>query len=131
VKETRKLPRRHTPFYLKVFRKDTHEFTGSLVDLTVKGMKLFSWEPLETDTVFQCEVILPDDSCGRKQIELDARCVWCQEYAEPDIKYYEIGFELIDVSEENLAIIQDTLQKFFFRSDEIGGVGVQLDTVVD
>ncbi len=129
--ETRKEQRRHTPFYLKVFEKGTHQFTGSLADLTVGGMKLFSWQPMDTGTTFECELILPDESCGRKQIELSARCMWRKRHVKPDMDFYEVGFELLDVSPENRQTIENALQKFFFKSEQVSPVGEKLNTVAE
>jgi hypothetical protein len=129
--ETRKHTRRHTPFYLKVFEKGTNNFTGSLADLTVSGMKIFAWQSMSTGVVFQCELTLPDDARGRTQIDLEARCMWCKKYDKSDLDYFEIGFEFVSVSDENHATVETAMEKFFFKGEGVGPVGEKVDTVVE
>lgn len=110
MKDRRMLKRRHLVFYMRVFDRNTNELLGYLVDITPEGIMLMSEEPIETDTVFQLRMIFPVEVSGRKQLDFEAESVWC----EKDV-FYDTGFQLLDVSQEQIEIIKYLIGRFGFR----------------
>ena len=111
--EKRRLKRRHLIYYLRVFDRNDDQLIGHLTDITVEGMMLISEEPIKTNTVFQARMVLPTGIEGHKPVNFDIGSVWCHRDVNPN--FYATGFQLIDISPEDVETINSLIDEFGFR----------------
>ena len=112
--EKRRLKRKQLIYYLSVFDTDNNERIGQLVNITTEGIMLTSEDPVKLNTVFQLRMVLPETIKGQEQIIFEAKSMWCRRGINPD--FYDIGFQLVDVSPENAKIIESLIFDFSFQS---------------
>lgn len=112
--EKRRLKRRHLIYYLNVFDRNTEQCVGQLVNITTKGLMLTSEEPIEKDNIFEMKMMLPEEIKGRDRITFDARSLWYRKSAKPE--FYDIGFELLNISQADTRIIQNLIHDFSFQN---------------
>jgi len=111
--EKRKYQRRHLIYYLRLFDRDTVNLIGHLVDLTAEGVMVISEAPIEIGKTFHMRMILPKEIIGKEQITFDAVSKWCAKDVNPS--FYDTGFQLLDISEENIQIITQLIEDFGFN----------------
>ncbi len=102
--ERRKLKRQHIMFYSRVFNRATGEFIGYLGNLTPSGAMIISEKALPVQEAYQLRIDLPEDMYKKPFLNLHARSVWCQRDVDPN--FFNIGFEVKDVSPEDEMIIE-------------------------
>lgn len=110
--EKRSLKRRHLFFYLRIFNRKDGNLIGYLGDITPEGIMLISEKPLETNRFFKLRMDLPGTSTA-KRLEFEAKSIWCQPDVNPD--FYDIGFQLLDMSKRDAATIGDLISDYGFR----------------
>jgi hypothetical protein len=110
MKERRQLKRQHIMFYSRVFDRQTGVFVGYLGNLTAKGAMVISEEPLDTNQNFLLRIDLPEDIYQKQLLNLTARSVWCQRDIDPN--FYNVGFELSGVSQEDIRIIDQIVKDY-------------------
>ena len=111
--ERRRLRRRHLIYYLRVFDRNNDALIGHLIDITSEGAMLISEDPIETNTIFQSRMVLPEEKQGSREITFDARSVWCKKDINPD--YYATGFQLLNAAPQDVEVIEWLIEKFGFR----------------
>ena len=111
--ERRKLKRRHLIYYLRVFERNNDQLIGHVVDITSEGAMLISEEPIETDTVFQCRMVLPEGMEGSREITFDAKSVWSKKDINPN--YYATGFQMLKAAPKDLDTVERLIVDFGFR----------------
>ena len=114
--DKRKLPRKRTTVYFGIYERDTDRFFGCLVDITKEGVMVISETPIEVDTNFHFRMDIPDEIKGASKVEFDAKCAWC-ELGEKS-NFYDAGFEIIDITADNLEILEFLLEDSIFRFAE-------------
>ncbi len=115
MEERRKFKRRYLAFYSRVFDVRSHHLLGHIVDITPQGLMLLSEIPLPLDAVFRLEIELPDDFNLKRTILFDATTRWCQPDVDPN--FYNTGFQLSNISTEDIGIIQNIVDTFGFRDN--------------
>ncbi|MHC1782711.1 MAG: PilZ domain-containing protein [Anaerolineaceae bacterium] len=111
--EKRKYQRRHLIYYLRVFDRDTVNLIGHLVDITAEGVMVISENPIEVGKTFHMRMILPKEFFGKEQINFEAVSRWADKDINPS--FYDTGFQLQDISEENIQIITQLIEDFGFN----------------
>nr|MBN2277666.1 PilZ domain-containing protein [candidate division Zixibacteria bacterium] len=110
--EKRRLERRNTLYYLKVFDRNTRRLTGRLTDITTEGMKLVSDKPIEANRSYKLRIVLPEPIRGKNQIVLDAVSVWSK--PDPNPAYYGSGFRFTDILPESRNTIENSFDSYLF-----------------
>lgn len=113
MQEKRKLQRRHLIYYLRVFDRNTVNLIGHLVDITPEGVMVISENPIETGITFQMRMILPKEIFKKEQITFEAISKWSDKDVNPS--FYDTGFQLLDISDENRSIIAQLIDDFGFN----------------
>jgi hypothetical protein len=108
VEEKRNLERKSPFYFLRVYDSCTRRMGGRIVNLSTEGMTLVCEEPIKEDTICKFRMILPETITDRRQMTLDARCIWCQE--EDDALNFRSGFMFMDLSSKNLDTIKQLCQ---------------------
>lgn len=114
--ERRKIKRRYLMYYSRVFDAHTQVLLGHLVDITPQGAMLISEKPIETEVNFRLKMELSNDITDKHFIEFDSKSLWCRRDIDPS--FWDTGFELIDVTDEDKAIIEHIVEAYGFRDNE-------------
>ena len=116
VDDRRKFRRRFLAFYSRVFDLRSHRLLGNVVDITPQGLMLLSETPLPPDTAFRLEIELPEGFASKRAITLDARSRWCEVDIDPH--FHNTGFQLLNVTPEDAAIIEAIVAAFGIRDNQ-------------
>lgn len=74
---------------------------GKLVNIHQEGLMIMSPGPLDTESIYQLELQLPDS--GGETIPLVADCLW-QSPANTGGAHW-VGFKIVEISEKSIALI--------------------------
>jgi PilZ domain len=89
---------------IDVYDRSDGRMMGRIVDLTRKGMRVFGEEPipLESTSVFQFRMEVPESVSSSKEINLDAAGVWCEKNVHPNLPgFYDSGFQFMNISPDD------------------------------
>ncbi len=111
--EPRILKRRHLIYYLEVHDGKSGSLLGHLVDLTTKGVKLVSREPIATDTELTLKMMLPDEYSEEKFVSFKAKSIWSGKDVNPD--FYATGFIAPDLSKDVKDIFKSLIDEAGFN----------------
>ena len=89
---------------------------GHVVDMTPQGLMLISETPLPSDTAFRLEIELPEGFANKRSVTFDARSLWCEVDIDPH--FHNTGFQLFDITPDDVAIIEAIVAAFGFRDNE-------------
>lgn len=91
----RRLEREQLDRFIRVIDKETGEFAGFLVDLSVDGVLLGSKSPLDMSGTSRFRLELPDDIPGGEEVTFEAQGIWGNQ-GENSI-FYETGFRILNM----------------------------------
>ena len=111
--ERRKWKRRHLVYYLKIFNAESGEKIGNLVDITAGGMMLVSGSSMAENQTLRICVELPEEVLQKDNICFTAETRWSKMDVNPDL--YVTGFEITDITQEDLAVIDSLIRRHGFR----------------
>jgi len=111
--DSRRLRRRHLIFYLEVRDHRTGDYLGHLVDLTTKGIKLISKDPIAVNDARTLRMELPEDFGTDPSLVFEARAVWSAKDVNPD--FYDTGFELINLPPQAASYLQNLIDEMGFN----------------
>jgi len=109
-KDKRKMKRKNLPYYLRVFDTKTNEPIGDASNITTEGIMLISNHPVETNAIFRLKMVLPKEIPGDRYLEFSAESKWWEKGFIPNS--YNVGFQLKDVSQEDIQVIECLIEKF-------------------
>lgn len=109
TQERRKYPRTRVGRPLKVVDLDWGSSLGHLVDISAEGFMLIGPEPIEVNRVFQLSLELPEEIGGGQSAYFGAETLWREVSSDPG-KYW-IGFQIIDISQENIEKIRRLIEE--------------------
>lgn len=115
--EKRRLPRKYLIIFSRVFERTLGKMLGYLSDLSESGGMIISEEPLQVGTTISLRLDLPDPKFFHMHnLHIDARVARC----DPDLSpaFYDIGFEFLEVTPENLIVIQRMMEVYEFHRGE-------------
>jgi hypothetical protein len=113
MQERRSFPRKYLMFYSRVFNLKTGELVGHIVEITPTGAMLISETPLEANVNYHLKMELPDELSTKQFLTFEARSVWCDHDIIP--AFYDIGFQLLNVPQSDIDLIQRLIDAFGFR----------------
>ena len=110
-KESRKRLVAFTPVYDLLHKT----LIGYIGDLTPQGVMVIGEKPVEINKQLTLGIEFPDDESKTHilKIVISARAAWCRQDETP--KYFNIGFEFLDISLENAKIVDAILNRYQFR----------------
>jgi len=115
--EKRTAQRKQTNDFLGVYDRETEEFIGRLVDLSVKGLKMRAVLNMNVKSIYKFRIDLPTVVARRQFLELDAECVWCSKSAKSGEKF-DVGFKFTQINFEEVETIQYLLNDTLFNDSE-------------
>ena len=114
--ERRNLERKYLIVYSRVFERTLGKMLGYLGDLSLSGAMIISEKPIAVNSVLPLRFDVPDEHLvGSNQLDISARIAHC----EPDINpaFFNIGFEFLDPSPEQKAILEKMMDIYEFRRE--------------
>lgn len=115
MQDRRRTKRRFLMYYSRIFDTSNDTLVGQLGDVTPLGLMVISDAPLPVDKVFTLKIELSAEVSDQPDFLVTARSLWCQPDVAPGI--YNTGFELQELSPENIEIIQHIVDNFGFRDN--------------
>ena len=117
MEERRKLPRKYLMAFSSVLENNSGMMLGYLCDLTLEGLMVISKMPKDVEGEIELYIDLPDTpKFPQKSLEIQTRIVWCRPDIDP--RLYNIGFQFIDLAEDNKAIIEQMIESYEFNRDQ-------------
>lgn len=90
---------------------DTRDTVGQLADISSGGFKLDAQNPVPVNKDFRFCMNLTAEMANKPFIVFSARSRWCQ--TDPIDPYiYNIGFQLIHISSQDLEIFNCVMEKY-------------------
>jgi hypothetical protein len=111
--ERRARKRVYMMFYSRIRDRHSGDLIGHLVDLTAEGLLVVSETPLEIGRVLFMQMELPDDVSDKQFLKFDAQVAWCRKDVDPS--FYDLGFQLVDISPEDIDITKRFIEAYGFR----------------
>lgn len=107
----RLVERTYLIYHLRVFGSGRQHLLGHLVNITPDGMQLISENAIDPgirQTVF---MDLPRNVLAENHLILEAESRWCRK--ESRAEFFNIGFQIFNLSPENVQIIRTLIQEFY------------------
>ena len=111
--DRRKTKRRFLMFYARIFDRRTGRQIGYIADLTPEGMMIISEKPIRIGETYPLRMDLPEDLSQRPSLDFQALSIWSKPDIDPD--YTATGLQLLDVGEQEIAIIKKIVESYGFR----------------
>jgi hypothetical protein len=119
VIEKRKLVRRKVYYYLPVTEPGTSRVLGVVMDISPEGFKLDSEAKVLMGEVRRFYIHLPDEIAPQAARLFTGRSRWCHpDYVDPFS--FTIGYEFLNISEDNAAFFQRLFDTYGTKSTEGG-----------
>lgn len=116
MEEKRKLPRKYLMAYSSVYEQSTGRTLGYLCDITLDGLMVISKENLDVNKEIELYIDLPEiPSFTEKILKIKARVAWSRPDLDP--KLMNIGFQFVELAEENKPIISQMIETYEFRRE--------------
>lgn len=116
MNERRTLDRKYLMVYSRVFDRLTGKILGYLSDLSPKGAMIISDDPIGENVKLSLRFDLPDPPLfSTDHLNLEARVAWCKPDIDPS--FYNIGFEFLEINEQEKMIIEEMIDAYEFRRD--------------
>lgn len=103
TEERRNLSRRTFSYYMRVMDEVTGELIGHLADISTTGFKLDCKKALSLNANFKMRIEQTGEISNKNFVIFTARTKWCRR-DEYDISLYNIGFQLINISQSDYDI---------------------------
>lgn len=97
---------------MRVVDVETDQLFGYMVDITPEGLMLTSEEPVETKANFTLRVDLPSEIEGSDHLNVSVQSIWSEK--DDESGFFNTGFQFIDISLEDLKIVDQVIAKFCF-----------------
>jgi hypothetical protein len=99
---------------MPVLDPKSEEILGHLVDITAQGIMMDSQKIYPLNKDFRLRMNVTADVADKSSIDFIARTKWCRpDSIEPYL--YDIGFEIIKISNEDAGVIKRIVDKYGSR----------------
>ncbi len=116
MKERRKIKRRYLLYYVRVYNAASREQIGNLVDITTSGAMIISENPVPEKQRSRLRIELSEDVADKPYMDVEVRAKWCHPDIDPNL--YNIGFEIVNISPEDVKIVQRIVETYGFRDNQ-------------
>ena len=100
--------RRRAGFALLVYDLHSGLPMGQILDLSARGMKMMTEEPVAVNRLYYCRVPLEKKIKGREEIFFDAECRWCR--LSEETSWFNSGYILRFPSPLDAEIVQELIR---------------------
>jgi hypothetical protein len=112
VRKVRQADRSQLFYYLKVYRGDTGEVIGRLMDINPHGLLVLSRLNLPPGSDLDLRLPLPSPTGDAVEVTLPSRSVWIKDSMTAG--GYYVGFSIGDLSEEARELIEYAISDHAF-----------------
>jgi len=112
MQEKRSIERIRCYYYLKVYDKESKADVGSVVDISMKGMRLVGENQFPPDVTYRFLVKLPKGYILGDSFDINATARWCNKSEEKNKTYYEAGFEFAEAERKGVIFLRSLLNDF-------------------
>jgi hypothetical protein len=116
MKDRRKSDRRFMLYYMPLYDIETQHQVGNLVDITARGIMIVSDRAFVDGQALRLRLELTGDVAAKSYMEFNARCKWCRADISPSL--YNIGFEILELTEEDAEIVDRIVETYGFRDNK-------------
>ena len=117
MEERRKLPRKYLMAFSSVYDNASGILLGYLCDLTLDGLMIISKIPKDAENEIELYIELPETpQFPKNNLLVQSRIVWCKEDIDP--RLYNIGFQFINLPEEDQAIVEQMIESYEFNREQ-------------
>lgn len=103
--------RKDFPYYMALINHDTQELVGHLTDISSRGFKLDSENPISLNKEFRLRMDLTSEVAEKPSMIFVARSRWCK--VDPyDPFCFNVGFQLTEIAPEDLEIFNRMIEKY-------------------
>ena len=103
--------RRKFGYYMRVVDSNTHELVGYLSDISNRGFKLDSAQPLPVGEHYNLRLDLPNEVADKNFLVFMAKSKWCStDKADPFTQ--NVGFEIINITPQDAAIYNRIIERY-------------------
>ena len=86
-----------------IFEQDSYRQIGELADLSTRGMRIYTKEPVKKNELLRCRVKLPREVFQQEYLFLDVKCMWSSK--GKGVAQHESGHRIVNISERDDAIL--------------------------
>lgn len=108
--QQRKLQRHEISSTVTIEDMVTGSMVGELVNITAEGLMLITDHEMDTNSIFQFALHLPEAIEGGNRIALGVDCLWCRQ-AENFDRFWS-GYQIIDASPAALRAIATLIARY-------------------
>lgn len=111
MNDRRNIKRHKFAYYMRVLDDETLKLIGHLSDISSKGFKIDSQNPIAPGIQYRLRMDLTSDVSNKAFIIFSAISRWCRgDPLDPFIQ--NVGFEITELSTEDSAIYQRIVEKY-------------------
>ncbi len=110
MKERRYLERIRCYYYLKVYNKETEKDIGSVVDISLDGMRLISESQFTQESPYNFIIKLPKGYVRGYSFDIEAEMRWCKKGDGEN--FFEAGFKFINADKSCITFLQMLISDF-------------------
>lgn len=108
--ERRRKERRLLTYFSRVVDRTNDHLLGYLVDMTTDGALIIGILPLKINDTFSLRIDLPDTYRDQKQLDLEAKAVWCSPDDDPDL--YRTGLQILHVNPNDKELLERLIRDY-------------------
>ncbi len=109
--EFRRAPRRDVKHQIDIVDLMIQKTIGNVVNISENGIMILSLLPINTDAIYQCELIFPKDYPFRSPFIVGLQEMWVEPVASGQVSY--VGFRIIDIeTADRLRVIEWVNESF-------------------
>jgi len=110
-RERRSTQRIKISYYVPIVNAESYEKLGVLSEITTKGLLVDAQKILPVDQQFKLRLDLNDETFEQPFINFKAQVKWVRpDRFQPG--YYNIGFEMVNLTQGDLRIIEQIMQNY-------------------
>jgi len=111
--ERRKYPRKDLLLFANVYDSKSGRIIGTLLNITLEGAMVLTESKIDQNNVMELHIKLPEDFVKKNELVFTANSRWCAPDINPE--YFDVGYQFVNVSEEDGSIIQAIIEKYGFK----------------
>lgn len=108
--EIRRARRKHLIYFVRVRSSSEESFTGRLVNISSKGLKLITKENLFLGDTYHLDISLPEKMYKLKNIVCMGKTMWHRRSTSGD--HFSAGFEIVEIDEINKDGLNELIKDF-------------------
>ena len=110
MENRRKFKRKYLVYPIRIFNPNTNRLIGFVENITIEGMLLKAGQPFPTNQTYQLKMLLGEETYKTGYFKFSAECKWWDK--DNFTGFYNIGFQLKDVSFEGSQVLDLIIHKF-------------------